>query len=102
MSITQEDVSRIAQLAGLELTPAQSESMQSDFSDILSLIRQLQSVDTGDVAPMAHPLCGHQDVTLRLRDDVARPASTPEERDALMANAPATADGLFLVPTVIE
>lgn len=102
MSITQQDVNRIAQLAGLALTPEKTESIQSDFSDILGLIEQLQSVDTDGVAPMAHPLCGHQDVVLRLRDDAARPTATPDERDALMANAPATADGLFLVPTVIE
>lgn len=102
MSITQQDVDRIARLASLELTSQQSESIQSDFSDILALIQQLQSVDTQGVEPMAHPLCGQQDVALRLRDDVARPAATTDQRDALMANAPATADGLFLVPTVIE
>lgn len=102
MAITQQDVDRIARLACLELTPEQNERAQSEFSDILALIQQLQSVDTSGITPMSHPLSGHQDVVLRLRDDTARPTATPQERDDLMANAPATADGLFLVPTVIE
>jgi len=102
MTITQQDVDRIARLAYLKLTPDQTARTQSEFSEIVTLIQQLQSVSTEGVTPMEHPLSGHQNVVLRLRDDVARPAATPEERDALMANAPATADGLFLVPTVIE
>lgn len=102
MTITQQDVDRIARLACLELTPEQTERTQTEFSDILALIQQLQSVDTGGVTPMSHPLSGHQEVVLRLRDDTPQPTATSEERDALMANAPATAEGLFLVPTVIE
>ncbi len=102
MTITQQDVDRIARLACLELTPEQTERTQTEFSDILALIQQLQSVDTKGVTPMSHPLSGHQEVVLRLRDDTPQPTATPEERAALMANAPATAEGLFLVPTVIE
>ena len=102
MTITQQNVDRIARLACLELTPEQTERTQSEFSGILALIQQLQSVDTAGITPMSHPLSGHQEVVLRLRDDVAQPAATLEERSALMANAPASADGLFLVPTVIE
>src|SRR5690625_4517558 len=102
MAITQQDVDRIAQLAYLELTPEQTKRAQSEFADILALIQKLQSVETRNIEPMAHPLSGHQDVVLRLRDDTPRPAATLQERDALMRNAPATADGVFLVPTVIE
>lgn len=102
MAITQQDVDRIARLACLELTPEQTERTQSEFSDILALIQQLQSVDTKGITPMAHPLSGHQDVVLRLREDTAQPTASTQERDALMANAPATSNGLFLVPTVIE
>lgn len=102
MAITQQDVDRIARLACLELTPKQTQRTQSEFTDIVALIQQLQSVDTQGIVPMSHPLSGHQEVVLRLRDDTAQPAATPQERDTLMANAPATADGLFLVPTVIE
>lgn len=102
MAITQQDVDRIARLACLKLTPEQTERAQTEFSDILALIQQLQSVDTRGITPMSHPLSGHQDVVLRLRDDTARATATLQERDALMANAPATSEGLFLVPTVIE
>ena len=102
MAITKQDVDRIARLACLELTSEQTERAQAEFSDILTLIQKLQSVDTEGVVPMAHPLSGHQEVTLRLRADAARPTATPEERDSLMSNAPAASDGLFLVPTVIE
>ena len=102
MTITQQDVDRIARLACLELTPEQTERAQSEFSGILALIQQLQSVDTDGITPMSHPLSGHQEVVLRLREDIAQPAATPEERATLMANAPATANGLFRVPTVIE
>lgn len=102
MTITQQDVDRIARLACLKLTSELTERAQSEFSEMLTLIRQLQSVDTEGVTPMAHPLSGHQKIALRLRDDVAQPTATLSERDTLMANAPATAEGLFLVPTVIE
>ncbi|MFA5598034.1 MAG: Asp-tRNA(Asn)/Glu-tRNA(Gln) amidotransferase subunit GatC [Pusillimonas sp.] len=51
---------------------------------------------------MAHPLSAHQDIALRLRDDQPAPTQSTGQRDALMTNAPAQTEGLFLVPTVIE
>ncbi|HLU19829.1 MAG TPA: Asp-tRNA(Asn)/Glu-tRNA(Gln) amidotransferase subunit GatC [Pusillimonas sp.] len=101
MSITDQDVKRIADLARIALSPEQSERTRSELNGILDLIEQLQAVDTQGVEPMAHPLSAHQDISLRLRDDVAAPGSEAQ-RDALMANAPAVSEGLFLVPTVIE
>ena len=62
---------------------------------MLTLIDQLQAADTAGVEPMAHPL----DAVQRLRADVV---SEPDQRTALQAIAPAVADGLFLVPKVIE
>lgn len=102
MAITPNEVDHIAQLACLDLSPEQARTLQADMTSILALVQQLQSVDTTGVAPMEHPLSGRQDLALRLRDDVARPTASASQRDALMANAPASADGLFLVPTVIE
>ena len=52
--------------------------------------------------PMAHPLSARQQISLRLREDKALPSGTVESRQAMMRNAPAEQDGLFLVPTVIE
>lgn len=102
MAITDQDVARIARLARIAISPADSDRTQKELNGILGLIEQLQAIDTSGVEPMAHPLSAHQDITLRLRPDVAAPTHTPQQRDALMANSPAEANGLFLVPTVIE
>ena len=101
MPITDQDVSRIAYLARIALSPEQAQNVQQELNDILGLIEQLQAVDTQGIEPMAHPLSAHQEINLRLREDKATPGSE-EQRTALMANAPATTEGLFLVPTVIE
>jgi aspartyl-tRNA(Asn)/glutamyl-tRNA(Gln) amidotransferase subunit C len=102
MAITEKDVARIARLARIELSPDESTRAQNELNGILSLIQQLQAVDTTGIEPMAHPLSAHQDIALRLRPDTASPTRTLQERQALMANTPAEDNGLFLVPTVIE
>lgn len=102
MAISEQDVMRIAQLARIQLSPDETAQTQKELSDILGLMAQLQAVDTTGVEPMAHPLSAYQDIQLRLRDDNAAATLTENERDTLMANAPAKAEGLFLVPTVIE
>ncbi|MCQ9615501.1 Asp-tRNA(Asn)/Glu-tRNA(Gln) amidotransferase subunit GatC [Paenalcaligenes niemegkensis] len=102
MAISQQDVARIAQLAHIELSPEQTAQAEQDFGRIIGLIQALQSVDTSGVEPMAHPLAAIQEISLRLRPDQAAPTATEEQRQALMANAPAQDEGLFLVPTVIE
>lgn len=101
MAITDQDVERIANLARIALTPEGAERTRLELNGILGLIEQLQAVDTQGVEPMAHPLSAHQEINLRLRDDKAA-SGTEAQRAALMANAPATSEGLFLVPTVIE
>lgn len=95
MSLNSGDVRRIAQLARIEITDSETEQTLRQLNDIFKLIEQLQSVDTTNVEPMAHPLGGSQ----RLRDDVAL---EPEDREANMKNAPARDEGLFLVPRVVE
>jgi len=102
MPISEQDVKRIAQLARIQLSPDEAAQTQKELSDIFQLMTRLQAVDTEGVAPMAHPLSVIQDVQLRLRDDEAAPTQTEAQRAALMANAPAQENGLFLVPTVIE
>jgi len=102
MSITDEDLDRLAKLARILIAPEERPAIQADLNRMLALITQLQAVDTRDVVPMAHPLEAHQDVTLRLRDDEADPALSVDARDVLMGNAAARAQGLYLVPTVIE
>ncbi len=102
MAISEQDVKRIAQLARIQLSPDEAAQTQKELNDILGLMARLQAVDTTGVEPMAHPLSAHQDIQLRLREDKAAPTHTEAERAALMSNAPAQAEGLFLVPTVIE
>lgn len=102
MSITEQDVARIAQLARLDLSAGQATQVEHDLTRILGLIQTLQTVDTQGVEPMAHPLSARQQISLRLREDQALPTGTVESRQAMMCNAPAEQDGLFLVPTVIE
>lgn len=102
MAITQQDVAHIAHLAHIALTPEQTAQAEQDFGQIIGLIQQLQSVDTSGVEPLVQPLATIQEVNLRLRADEPAPTNTTEQRDALMSNAPAQTEGLFLVPTVIE
>lgn len=102
MAIDHQDVARIAQLARLELTPEAAQRALSELNGIFALIQQLQAVDTQGIEPMAHPLSAHQEITLRLRADVAAPTHSLEQRQELMSNSPAASEGLFLVPTVLE
>ena len=102
MSLTQKDVARFAKLARIELPQDKIEQSCTELNDLLHLIERLQSVDTKGVEPMAHPLSAHQDVTLRLREDVVTEEASIARRDALIVNAPALSEGLFLVPKVVE
>jgi len=74
----------------------------AELNGMLALIDQLQAVDTRGVEPLAHPLSAHENIILRLRDDGVTEQGDADTRTALMANAPAARDGLFLVPKVIE
>ena len=102
MTISEQDIARIAKLANIALTDEDRRNAQQDLDGMLALIAKLQAVDTQGVEPLAHPLSVIEDVTLRLRQDQAAATSTEQQRARLMANAPAQAEGLFLVPTVIE
>jgi len=95
MSLSLDDVNRIAHLARIEITPAEAERSRGQLNDILAFVEQLQAVDATGVTPMAHAV----DMTLRLRDDVV---SEGDRRDDFLALAPQTEAGLYLVPKVIE
>lgn len=102
MALTEQEVARIAKLARLQLSPEQLTRAQTELSEILGLIQELQAVDTDGIEPLAHPLSAMTDVHLRLREDVVTEITSTERREALMANAPGKRDGLFLVPKVID
>lgn len=95
MSLSLEQVDRIARLARIELTSATREATRSKLDGIFSLIEQMQAVDTTGIAPMSHP----QDVVQRLRADCV---TETNRRDAFQAVAPEAESGLYLVPRVIE
>lgn len=95
MSLTLEQVKRIAHLARIEISEAEAVSTQGHLNGIFELIEQMQAVDTSGVEPMAHA----QDLSQRLREDVV---SETDHRAAYQAVAPETEAGLYLVPKVIE
>lgn len=102
MALTPDDVSRIADLARLSLSPAEQASMLEQLNGFFRIVEQMSAVDTGGVEPLYSPLSAVQEVGLRLRDDAVTEAATEARREANLRSAPATADGLFLVPRVIE
>lgn len=95
MSLTLEQVDRIARLAHIELSPAERDATQLKLNGIFALIEQMQAVDTSAVAPMSHP----QDLIQRLRPDAV---SETDRRAAFQAVAPEAEKNLYLVPKVIE
>ncbi len=99
MSLTHDDIARIANLARLELHPDESERMLTQINGFFNIVEAMRAVDTTGVEPLAHPVAVIQDVALRLRDDVV---SEPDQREANQRSAPAVEQGLFLVPKVIE
>jgi aspartyl-tRNA(Asn)/glutamyl-tRNA(Gln) amidotransferase subunit C len=99
MSLTQTDIGRLANLARLELPPAQAERMLNQLNGFFDIVEQMNAVDTTGVEPLAHPTAVIDQVSLRLRPDVA---SEPNNREANQRSAPAVERGLFLVPKVIE
>jgi len=95
MSLTVDDVKKIAHLARLGIEEQDIESYTLDLSGMLDLMTQMSNLDTQDVAPMAHPL----DQVQRLRADEV---TEQDNREKFQAIAPQTEAGLYLVPKVIE
>ncbi len=99
MSLSPQDIARIANLARLELSPDESARLLTQTNDFFNIVEKMRAVDTTGIEPLAHPLDTMQAMALRLRDDVA---SEPNNREANQRSAPAVENSLFLVPKVIE
>lgn len=101
MSLNSADISRIANLARLELHPAESERMLARINGFFDIVERMRAVDTTGIEPLAHPTMAAVSgaAALRLREDTA---SEPDQREANQQSAPAVERGLFLVPKVIE
>jgi aspartyl-tRNA(Asn)/glutamyl-tRNA(Gln) amidotransferase subunit C len=95
MAITREDVQHVARLARLGLDDTEMDLLASELDHILDAMQALRQLDTSAIPPTA------QVIPLRnvMREDVARPSWPVEE---VLLNAPATRDGQFLVPPVLE
>lgn len=95
MAVDRSDIEKLAVLARIEMTDEAADKVASSISDVLTLVDQLQAANTDGIAPMAHPM----DAVQRLRADVV---SESNQRDKFQAIAPATENGLYLVPKVID
>lgn len=95
MSLSADDVAKIAHLARLAVEPQESEALGRELSNILDLVALMDAIDTAAVSPMAHPL----EMAQRLRPDMV---TEENQRDRYQAHAPAVENGLFLVPKVLE
>lgn len=95
MALDKSEVEKIAHLARLHISDTETEEVTTRIADILTLIDQMQSVDTDSIEPLAHPL----DVVQRLRVDEV---TEKNQRDELQTLAPQSENGLYLVPKVLE
>lgn len=90
-----EELRKVARLARLELKPEDTTAYCRQLTDILALVDQLGTAQTGCVDPMAHPL----GMTQRLRRDAV---TETVDRELFQAIAPAVEAGLYLVPRVLD
>jgi aspartyl-tRNA(Asn)/glutamyl-tRNA(Gln) amidotransferase subunit C len=99
LSLSLDDVRRIAELARLDLAPDEETRLQGQLNAFFSIVEQMRVVDTSGVEPLTTPLAAVQDAPLRLRDDAV---TEVVDRAANQASAPLVSGGLYLVPRVIE
>jgi aspartyl-tRNA(Asn)/glutamyl-tRNA(Gln) amidotransferase subunit C len=95
MSLTTEEVKKIAHLARLGIDSQDVESYARDLSGMLDLMARMSELNTDGIEPMAHPM----DQVQRLRADVVTEQDNHENFQAI---APQVEAGLYLVPKVIE
>lgn len=94
MSLTKEEVLKVAHLARLEFKEEEIEKFRGDLNNILSFIEKLQEVDTDGVEPMYQV----NNLSNVLRKDEIKESLTKEEA---LKNAPQKDDGMFIVPKVV-
>ena len=95
MSLDKTGIKKIAWLARLAIAEEDIPDYSRELSGILAMVEQMNSVDTGDCSPLAHPM----EIKARLREDKI---SELNQRDKFQSNAPDVDQGLYLVPKVIE
>jgi aspartyl-tRNA(Asn)/glutamyl-tRNA(Gln) amidotransferase subunit C len=95
VSVDKETVRKVARLARIAVPEQRLEPLAAELNGILAWIEQLQEVDVEGVEPLTTPV----PMTLPMREDIV---SDGNIRDQVLANAPAAADGFFVVPKVVE
>ncbi len=95
MSLSNEEVRKIARLARLTVSESEASSYSGELSSILEMVDRMNRVDTTGVEPMAHP----QNATQRMRPDVV---TETDQRERYQKIAPSVERGLYLVPRVVE
>ena len=95
MSLTDDQVRRLARLARIAIRPDESQALLERLNRVLGFVGEISAVDTTGIAPMAHAL----DLAQRLRADEI---TESDRHDLYQSVAPAVEDGLYLVPKVIE
>ena len=95
MTLKSDDVRNMAHLARLHIDEDTIDQYTHDLSSILTLVDQMNQVDSSDVLPLANPL----DAMQRLRNDAV---TEIDERDKFQQIAPDVAEGFYRVPKVIE
>jgi aspartyl-tRNA(Asn)/glutamyl-tRNA(Gln) amidotransferase subunit C len=95
MSMSREEVAKVAFLARLRLSPEELDTFTGQLSSIVDFVAQLQALDTADVEPLAHGV----EVRNVFREDAERP---PLGREAALQNAPKRNAEFFLVPAVLD
>jgi aspartyl-tRNA(Asn)/glutamyl-tRNA(Gln) amidotransferase subunit C len=101
-ALTRDDVRRIATLAHLELTDAEVDRFTTELGAILTYASEIQTVDTGEAAPMSHATADAEaapgsPAAIIGRNDLPEPSL---DRTVALSNAPDAAQGLFRVPKV--
>lgn len=94
MSVTLDDVRRIASLARLEFTPEEESRLAAELSQILAFAESIRAVDTSDIPPTTHVL----ELTDVWRPDAPAPSL---DREGVLAEAPEAGDGCFLAPKIV-
>ncbi len=95
MSIDKSTVSKIANLARIKVTEEDLDYYAPQLQNILSWAEQLQEVDTTGVEPLANV----SEITLSLRPDVVNDGNIQQD---ILANAPETVEGFFVVTKIVE
>lgn len=95
MSVTRTDIEKIAELSKLSFSSENIDSFMHSLDNILTLVNKMETLDTNDVAPLAHPL----NVTQPLRPDIV---TEENQRDIFQAHAPSVESGLYIVPKFVE